>query len=585
MWWTGILLGVIVLILAICLVPLHNVSVSVSFKKSSEAKMDNDSTDSNTFVPFVQGDYLCSDLYLALANDKDRIFVKTDFFHVGPVMWRGKLHSPKITDQLVISGQSDHHVTPEIAKQYPDVKHWFAINNTSLDPRIVTLPLGLTNDTDESNLHRIYGNQAVMKEIQKVPKSFVNHVYDNVHTKCVYMNFTPTHPSRTPVFNLFKDKPWVTIGKAEPTMEGRRKYLLDLKQHDFCLCPRGNGLDTHRLWESLYMDCIPIVEYDPAYSDFTDLPIYFIDKWEDVTPESLQQVKENYSKRVWNVDKLYFPYWKNRILNVELAKPNLSKSWVLIHVGPPLPSHALDCIQQLQTSDPTAPIIVVCEEDPGIKGIQYVPLSSIPVSSWRERFTKSRKLTPGFWTWTCMRLFVLHDLMEYMRLQNVIHIEYDNLIYFKINWFLSCLPEGVQWACTRLGSDRLLANVFFTKTPEPLRGFMEFVLSHTYPNEMRYLDEFHKQTAYKCFELPTTESHPNYSHFESIFDAAALGQCIGGVDPRNKPGNTVGFVNEDSPWPDLKPSWVTWNDGKPVFKNTWQIQNLHVHCKNLRQFL
>ena len=27
--------------------------------------------------------------------------------------------------------------------------------------------------------------------------------------------------------------------------------------------PRGNGLDTHRLWEALYLGCVPIVQAGP----------------------------------------------------------------------------------------------------------------------------------------------------------------------------------------------------------------------------------------------------------------------------------------------------------------------------------
>ena len=36
----------------------------------------------------------------------------------------------------------------------------------------------------------------------------------------------------------------------------------------------------------------------------------------------------------------------------------------------------------------------------------------------------------------------------------------------------------------------------------------------------------------------------NFQEFNSIFDAAAIGQYLGGVDPRNSPGDTRGFVNE-----------------------------------------
>jgi hypothetical protein len=37
------------------------------------------------------------------------------------------------------------------------------------------------------------------------------------------------------------------------------QYLEQLAEHRFCLCVRGNGLDTHRFWESLYLKVIPIV--------------------------------------------------------------------------------------------------------------------------------------------------------------------------------------------------------------------------------------------------------------------------------------------------------------------------------------
>ncbi len=36
----------------------------------------------------------------------------------------------------------------------------------------------------------------------------------------------------------------------------------------------------------------------------------------------------------------------------------------------------------------------------------------------------------------------------------------------------------------------------------------------------------------------------NYEEFNAIFDGAAIGQYLGGVDPINCPGDTTGFVNE-----------------------------------------
>ena len=42
----------------------------------------------------------------------------------------------------------------------------------------------------------------------------------------------------------------------------------------------------------------------------------------------------------------------------------------------------------------------------------------------------------------------------------------------------------------------------------------------------------------------TSMYNKNYDNFKSIFDAAAIGQYLGGVDPRNKSGDTTGFINE-----------------------------------------
>jgi hypothetical protein len=59
--------------------------------------------------------------------------------------------------------------------------------------------------------------------------------------------------------------------------------LLRLNDYEFCICPEGNGADTHRLWECLYLKVVPIV----VNSQFTKLlikyniPMVIIEKWDD----------------------------------------------------------------------------------------------------------------------------------------------------------------------------------------------------------------------------------------------------------------------------------------------------------------
>jgi hypothetical protein len=74
-----------------------------------------------------------------------------------------------------------------------------------------------------------------------------------------------------------------------------------------------------------------------------------------------------------------------------------------------------------------------------------------------------------------------------------------------------------------------------------------------------------------------------------IFDAAAMGQYVGGVDPRNIPGDTRGFVNETCVIKYCYEGQIFWEieDGvsKPFFRTNFgkvlKIFNLHIHSKEL----
>ena len=83
----------------------------------------------------------------------------------------------------------------------------------------------------------------------------------------------------------------------------------------------------------------------------------------------------------------------------------------------------------------------------------------------------------------------------------------------------------------------------------------------------------------------------HFDKYNIIFDAAALGQYLGGVDERNIPGNSEGFVNETSliKFNIYKFYWKKINDlycpfieinGKSI-----RIFNLHIHCKKLNNFI
>jgi len=260
---------------------------------------------------FTNDDIITTDKYLSLSNN-NIIYLKTDLIYHGlnTIMWRGNRHV-LCSGLIWITGHSDYPITEDIFKKYQkNCIVWYTINKHYKDDKLFALPLGITNDTTESNLHPIYSNTDIMMEVMNQPRVIQN---------LVYMNFsTWTYPmERQYCYNLFSTKEWVSKGENKNTLEGRHVFLKDLRNHKFVLCPRGNGTDTHRLWETLYMGSIPIVIKTVALDEFTDLPILFIENWEILNEEFLHKKYEEISSKTWNMEKLKFGYWKNKILNKE----------------------------------------------------------------------------------------------------------------------------------------------------------------------------------------------------------------------------------------------------------------------------
>ena len=93
-------------------------------------------------------------------------------------------------------------------------------------------------------------------------------------------------------------------------------YYEDLARSKFSICPRGAGIDTYRMWDSISMGCVPIVEKYEGYQQFEDLPVFYVDHWkdiEDLTPEFLEAKWTEMMEVDYNYDKLKMSYWQNKI--------------------------------------------------------------------------------------------------------------------------------------------------------------------------------------------------------------------------------------------------------------------------------
>jgi hypothetical protein len=95
------------------------------------------------------------------------------------------------------------------------------------------------------------------------------------------------------------------------------KYYGKIASSKFMICPRGCGIDTYRMWECLYLGCVPIVVNYGGFKDFSDLPILFIDEWQDYLNIDSEYLENKYSEMLdknYNYDKLKFSWWKEYLM-------------------------------------------------------------------------------------------------------------------------------------------------------------------------------------------------------------------------------------------------------------------------------
>ncbi len=262
----------------------------------------------------TDSDIICADRFFDLMRENTQIdYIKTDYFYIGPFTWWRGIPMPgkeEIGNTVLITGHSDYVITEHIYHYICGRYLYHFAPNVAYDGvGIHPIPLGICSyDPNDIGYARVVGNRDSILSILKEPFQ---------KTTLAYMNFSIiTSPAiRQPVWDMFNDIPWVHKGgPIECTDTAREAFLRDIYHSKFTICPQGNGPDTHRLWEALYMKSIPIVKRHLTHKNMDELPILFIDDWSEVTEELLERVWEDYSKRDWNMQKMCMSYWRELIL-------------------------------------------------------------------------------------------------------------------------------------------------------------------------------------------------------------------------------------------------------------------------------
>lgn len=306
----------------------------------------------------------------------------------------------------------------------------------------------------------------------------------------------------------------------------------------------------------------------------------------------------------------------------------MEASIVLVHLGPkPFPGYGYDCIEQARLFNPGERIyVVVGDECEAIDGPRIAASRCDLVRTGELRRTArhgfysatnrlASKGLGGFWLFAAERFFFIEELMRRYGIEDVIHLENDVLLYFALASKLGKLRAVYPgMAIARDHDERCMASLLYVRDIRAISRFNDYIafnLLSRRKNDMQLLSGYSRRRpgtqlplaspSYAASvglvnskgERPRDPSayFKEFGELGMLFDAACLGQFVGGIDKMHSKEDTRGFVNETSY---LNPSsgevfWERDDSGRlrPFFRSGGEeaaIANLHIHSKELSKY-
>jgi hypothetical protein len=201
------------------------------------------------------------------------------------------------------------------------------------------------------------------------------------------------------------------------------------------------------------------------------------------------------------------------------------------------------------------------------------------------------------------RFYIIENAMKLYKLNNILHIEIDNLIYDDPKKWMNIFEKNnVQISFSHENVNMSSAGIIYFKDINSIHLLNNYFDNYYLDNpsvkfykEMEALYMFYLKHKEICFILPSMhwndsnfpKLHENFSKFGSIFDPASYGVYLLGSDTFHTGGKIIKYKKNH--WGYINPTKnIQWlNDGnkkKPYIMDNEKkilINNLHVHSKDL----
>lgn len=234
--------------------------------------------------------------------------------------------------------------------------------------------------------------------------------------------------------------------------------------------------------------------------------------------------------------------------------------------------------------------------------ITLVDTKELDDYNYKKNCTLDVHFREGFWLNSSLRLFYVYSYMKKYNLTNCMHIENDVMVYTNLDTLLPSFkyvhPESKIYA-TYDCDYSVIPGIMFISNSDALKPIID---NYKFDKSDMQNLATHDESVIVPFPIfPITENenvvhkiNKNYPDFECIFDAAAMGQYLGGVDKRNVPDgyDSRGFVNETCivKYNNYVFYWLKNKDNLYVpyvivDNKLIKIINLHIHSKELYKFM
>ena len=207
----------------------------------------------------------------------------------------------------LITNQTDTMITEYYYRQKPPcISEWYAINADYDAHDLIPIPYGIANKYSPKNL---------------LVNDFKSNTSEILYENMMYVNFVKNtnFKERESLYDYFSNKDWALV--EEPNLE-LSDYKQRLSKYKFVLCPWGNGVDTHRIWETLYSGNIPVTKKHHTFSTSAELPILFVESYSDINLELLNNFSANIDKEKINKNKLNIDTWIGEMKKNEITEKN-----------------------------------------------------------------------------------------------------------------------------------------------------------------------------------------------------------------------------------------------------------------------